>query len=166
VLLLVAVMFAAFPAMFPVTWLPGSDKADSVTSVELLVAVILLAVPVVFWLRVGMSAGTMRRKVGAPADPLGAAKNVLAALDWNEAKVRVPAVVTGLPVMLNKPVESAKPTEVTVPEPPPPPVEEIVRVPVPGVRVMLLPARRVSAPVMPFRLVTPPEEPGPVGYVA
>ena len=31
------------------------------------------AVPVVFWFSVGMSAAAMARKVGAPAEPLGAA---------------------------------------------------------------------------------------------
>ena len=36
------------------------------------------AVPVVFWLRVGMSAATRVRKVGTPAVPFGAARTVLA----------------------------------------------------------------------------------------
>jgi hypothetical protein len=36
------------------------------------------AVPVVFWFRVGTSAATIARKVGVPAEPLGAARNVLA----------------------------------------------------------------------------------------
>ena len=43
--------------------------------------VTLAAVPVVFWLSVGMSAATIARKVGTPADPFGAAKKKLAVLD-------------------------------------------------------------------------------------
>lgn len=42
--------------------------------------VTLLAVPVVFWFSVGTSAATIARKVGAPAEPLGAAKKKLAVL--------------------------------------------------------------------------------------
>lgn len=52
----VPVTFAALPAMSPVTCDPGSDSAESVVNVELVVAVTLAAVPVVFWLRVGTSA--------------------------------------------------------------------------------------------------------------
>ena len=39
------------------------------------------AEPVVFWFRVGMSAATTARNVGAPDDPFGAARNVLAVLE-------------------------------------------------------------------------------------
>ena len=38
------------------------------------VPVTLDAVPVVFWFKVGMSAATTALNVGAPAEPLGAAK--------------------------------------------------------------------------------------------
>lgn len=44
------------------------------------VPVTLLAVPVVFWFRVGTSAATIARNVGTPAVPLGAAKKKLAVL--------------------------------------------------------------------------------------
>ena len=49
----VPVTFAALPEMLPVTCEPGKLNALRVVSVELLVAVILAAVPVVFWLNVG-----------------------------------------------------------------------------------------------------------------
>lgn len=39
------------------------------------------AVPVVFWLSVGMSAATIALNVGAPAVPLGAARKLFAVLD-------------------------------------------------------------------------------------
>jgi hypothetical protein len=52
----VPVTFAAFPAISPVTCDPGSDRADSVVNVELVVAVMFAAVPVVFWFSVGTSA--------------------------------------------------------------------------------------------------------------
>jgi hypothetical protein len=42
---------------------------------------VLAAVPVVFWLSVGMSAATTARKDGTPAEPLGAAKKLLAVFD-------------------------------------------------------------------------------------
>ena len=61
-------------ATAPVSWLVGRLSELNVTKVELLVAVILAAVPVVFWFSVGMSAATIARYVGAPADPFGAAK--------------------------------------------------------------------------------------------
>jgi len=44
------------------------------------VPVTLLAVPVVFWFNVGMSAATIALNVGTPADPLGAARTKLAVL--------------------------------------------------------------------------------------
>jgi hypothetical protein len=44
--------------VIPVTWDAGRLKAESVVSVELDVAVMLLAVPVVFWFSVGKLAGT------------------------------------------------------------------------------------------------------------
>jgi hypothetical protein len=42
------VTFAEFPKIFPTIWEPGRLNADSVVSVELLVAVMLDAVPVMF----------------------------------------------------------------------------------------------------------------------
>ena len=44
---------AALPEMLPLTCEPGKLNAFKVVSVELLVAVMLAAVPVVFWLNVG-----------------------------------------------------------------------------------------------------------------
>ena len=52
-----------------------------------------------------------------PAVPVGAARNVEDAWLFREASVKVPAVVTGLPLTVNSPVESASPTDVTVPTP-------------------------------------------------
>jgi hypothetical protein len=152
----VAVIFEAVPEILPVTWLPGKLNADRVVNVLLEVAVMFAAVPVVFWLRMGISAGTINRKVGAPALPLGAAKNVFADWLFNEDRVSVPALVTGLPVMLNNPVESARPTAVTVP---PLLVEVIIIVEPSGVIVMPAPGTRVSAPDKSFRLLTPDPEP-------
>lgn len=70
----VPVTFAALPEMLPETCEPGRLSALNVVSVELLEAVMLAAVPVVFWFNVGISAATTARKVGAPAEPLGAAR--------------------------------------------------------------------------------------------
>jgi hypothetical protein len=49
----VPVTFAALPEMLPLTCDPGKLKALKVVSVELLLAVMFAAVPVVFWLNVG-----------------------------------------------------------------------------------------------------------------
>ena len=57
----------AFMAVCAVVW-PEPPLAIAT------VPVTLLAVPVVFWLSVGMSAATTARNVGAPDEPLGAAK--------------------------------------------------------------------------------------------
>ena len=75
----------------------------------------LAAVPVVFWLSVGTSVATRALNVGAPDAPLGVANTRLAAWLCRLLKVKVPVVVTGEPVMLNRPVESARPTDVTFP---------------------------------------------------
>jgi hypothetical protein len=82
----------------------------------------LAAVPVVFWLSVGTSAATIALKVGAPEDPLGAAKNVLAvwlekleaATDKVPPKVRLPLDVT-VPVKVKPLTVPVPPTLVTVP---------------------------------------------------
>jgi len=63
----------------------------------------------------GMSAGTRVRKVGVPAEPLGAAKIVFAVSDTRVA-VRVPDEVIGDP-LTEKILGIAKPTDVTVPRP-------------------------------------------------
>ena len=63
--------------------------------------------------RVGRSATTNARKVGAPAEPVGEAKTRFA--DWlASVAVRVPDVVTGLPETL-KIAGIERPTLVTVP---------------------------------------------------
>ena len=59
------------------------NDADDVLArfVWMVLAVVnVAALPVVFWFRVGMSAATTARKVGTPAEPLGAAKKKLAVL--------------------------------------------------------------------------------------
>lgn len=108
-----------------------------------------------------MSLGRISLKVGAPEAPLGAAKKVFCACDLKLARVSVPEEVTGEPVTLNKPVESARPTDVTVP---PGPVFAIVRVEPEGVIEIPVPAAKVSAPVRVFKLVTPPEPELVPGY--
>ena len=142
--------------VMPVTWPAGRLRAVSVVRVLLDVAVMFDAVPVVFWLRTGTSEARIPLNVGAPAKPLGAAKNVLAACDFNVLSVKVPDDVTGLPVMLKMPVLSAKPTLVTVP-----PLDEelMVMVEAPRAKDMLVPATKVNAPMRPFKLVT--AAPGP-----
>ena len=60
-----------FMAACAVVW-PEPPLATATTPVT------LAAVPVVFWFSVGTSAATIARNVGTPADPFGAAKNVLA----------------------------------------------------------------------------------------
>lgn len=44
---------------------------------------VLAAVPVVFWFKVGTSAATIALNVGAPAEPLGAAKKKFAVFEAN-----------------------------------------------------------------------------------
>jgi hypothetical protein len=67
--------------------------------------------------------------------------------------VKVPEVVTGVPVILNNPVESANPTLVTVPELAP--LLVIVILEPLGVIVIPVPPIKVRAPVKLFRLDTP-----------
>ena len=66
---------------------------------------------------VDTSANTIVLNDGVPADPFGAAKNVLAVCDASVA-VSVPEVVTGDPLTV-KILGNESPTLVTVPEPPP-----------------------------------------------
>jgi hypothetical protein len=56
----------------------GTLNALAVADVVTVAAVEIAAVPVVFWFSVGMSDATTALNVGTPAEPLGAAKNVLA----------------------------------------------------------------------------------------
>jgi hypothetical protein len=86
------------------------------------VPVTLAAVPVVFWFRVGMSAATRARNVGAPAVPFGAAKIVLAVWDCSVA-VSVPLPVTGDPDTENN-AGRPRPTLVTLPLPVPAPMAD------------------------------------------
>ena len=55
----VPVTFAAFPEILPLTCDPGKLNALNVVKVELLVAVMFAAVPVVFWFKVGTSPACM-----------------------------------------------------------------------------------------------------------
>jgi hypothetical protein len=87
------------------------------------VPVTFAAVPVVFWFRVGISAATIARNVGTPADPLGAASTVFAV--WLEKlegktasvppKVIVPVVVIVPPVRVSPLTVPDVATDVTVP---------------------------------------------------
>jgi hypothetical protein len=78
--------------------------------------------PVVFWFSVGTSAATIVLKVGTPAAPLGAAKNVFAVCDEKfegrtarvPPSVRLPVEVT-VPVRVRPETVPVPPTEVTVP---------------------------------------------------
>ena len=82
----------------------------------------MAAVPVVLWLSVGTSAATRARNVGVPAEPSGAAKNVLALCDAKSdgvttsvpPNVKLPLVVT-VPVRVNPLTVPVPPTLVTVP---------------------------------------------------
>lgn len=88
------------------------------TPLMVLAVVSVAADPVVFWFSVGTSATTMARKVGTAAAPEdGPAKNRLA-LWVARAPVSVPEAVTGEPDTV-KMDGNARPTLVTVPEPPP-----------------------------------------------
>jgi len=75
-----------YPAGLDDAYAPKFDKAVLVLVAPVppfataTVPVTFEAVPVVFWFSVGMSAATMARKVGTPAEPLGAAKTKLAVL--------------------------------------------------------------------------------------
>jgi hypothetical protein len=71
------------------------------------------ALPEVFWFSVGISAATMARNVGAPAEPLGAARKVFCVCEASAA-VSVPEPVTGDPDTLNR-AGRDRPTLVTVP---------------------------------------------------
>ena len=74
-LLELIVWFGQVPVML--TLVPATSAGVAVPVPPLATAtmpVTLDAVPVVFWLSVGTSAATIARKVGAPAEPSGAAK--------------------------------------------------------------------------------------------
>lgn len=62
------------PDQVPEVMVPTVAKLASEVRVVLLDAVMFAAVPVVFWLRVGMSAATIALKVGSPETPFGAAR--------------------------------------------------------------------------------------------
>ena len=107
-------------AIMPVTCETGSESAESVPSVLLLVAVTFSAVPVVFWFSVGMSAATMARKDGVPAAPLGAARKVLAVSELS-ATARAGVVVELVTVGTSHEGQDAEAAVklVTVPDPDP-----------------------------------------------
>jgi hypothetical protein len=133
--------------VMPVTCEAGKLKAERVVSVEFEVAVMLAAVPVVFWFNVGTSEAAISLKIGAPAPVVGAAKKVCCAWLFKDAKVNVPVVVTGLPVIVNRPVLSANPTDVT-------PVFDTVIVWPALATLMPVPPTKAIAPVMPLTLDT------------
>ena len=65
----VPVTLVASPAMFPVTCDPGKDNAGRVVSVLFATAVTFAAVPVVFWLSIGMSAAWISDRLAlVPSD--------------------------------------------------------------------------------------------------
>ena len=115
-LLELMVWLGQLPVM--VTLVPAISAGVAVPEPPLATAtmpVTLDAVPVVFWFSVGTSAATMARKVGVPAEPLGAAKKKLAV--WlAKVPVKVPEVVTGEPETV-KILGRDNPTEVTLPVP-------------------------------------------------
>lgn len=65
----------------PEVIVPTVAKLDNDVNDVLLEAVMLAAVPVVFWFSVGTSAATMARNDGTPAMPLGAARKKFAVFD-------------------------------------------------------------------------------------
>jgi len=114
--------------------LPATADAAAPTPIELncefcVVLVNVAALPVVFWLSVGMSAATTVLNDGTPAEPFGAAKNVLAVCDAKlegvtakvPPNVKFPDVVT-VPDRLIPETVPVPPTDVTVPEPVPAPI--------------------------------------------
>ena len=126
----------------------------------------LAAEPVVFWFNVGTSLATIARNVGVPAEPLGAARNVLAVCDEKllgvtdnvPPKVRLPELVT-VPVRVNPDTVPVPPTEVTVPlfnavivgfPETPSPLE--IEIPVPAVIVL---AATVPDPVLAIKPFVP-----------
>ena len=73
------------------------------------------AVPVVFWLSVGMSAATIARNVGVPAEPFGAARTVLAVCD-----AKLDGRTASVPPSVSEPVDVTVPLRLrplTVPVP-------------------------------------------------
>jgi hypothetical protein len=114
----------------PVT-LPDPLKLPLVQATSPVMAMVrpvvsVAALPVVFWLSVGISAATTARNVGVPDALLGAARNVLAACDPKSdavtksvpPRVREPDVVT-VPVRVSPLTVPVPLTDVTVPLPPP-----------------------------------------------
>src|SRR5271165_5120191 len=98
-------MLAAFPALSPVTCEPGKLKAERVVSVELEVAVMFAAVPVVFWL----SVGKLDAMAAATAVPLPYRMPVTVVSNVNTGVVVDVATVPANPLAL------AIETDVTVP---------------------------------------------------
>ena len=109
----------------------GLIRAEETVPPDTLVAVVAVvavvaepALPVVFWFKVGTSAAAIPRKVGVPAEPLGAARNVLAVwlakldgvTDNVPPNVKLPLVVT-VPLRLRPLTVPVPPTLVTVPLP-------------------------------------------------
>jgi len=99
-----------------------------------------------------MSVPETARNVGTAGEPDTGPANTVPADCTLKLPVRVPAVVTGLPVTVNTEVGRLSPTLVTDP---PASVLDIVMVLPTSVSMMPDPAARVTAPVIPFTLVTP-----------
>jgi hypothetical protein len=98
----------------------GLMRVEETVPPETLVAVVAVvadpALPVVFWFRVGTSVAAIPRNVGVPADPLGAARNVLAV--W---LAKLDGVTDNVPPKVKLPLDVTVPDRVmplTVPVPP------------------------------------------------
>ena len=74
------------------------------------------ALPVVLWFSVGTSAATMARRLTAPLDPFGVARNSFAVSPVVAVMASVPLVIMGLPETVSH-AGTVMATLVTVPEP-------------------------------------------------
>jgi hypothetical protein len=99
-----------------------------------------------------ISAATNALKVGMAGEPVVGPAKTKFAVCVLRVPVKVPLVVTGLPLTV-KMEGNARATEVTVPVPPP--VAAIVKLDPLGVMVIPVPAVKVRSPVKVLRLVTP-----------
>ena len=100
----VPVTLAALPEMLPLTCEPGKLNALNVVSVELLLAVMLAAVPVVFWLNVGQVNVPVLKspEVGVPSNGVTNVGDVASTTEPEPVDVvePVPPLATGKAVPL------------------------------------------------------------------